>query len=249
MDSSRKRSRTQFDGSTNSQENDTGSDNDSQSSVNQSQVGSNVIPTDPGPGIESSDYDTDVEESSDYDTESSYYETDDEDEDFLDKMLALLGKFADVSPLSIQRHQERKALRERTLSVFHAKREEIDRLTRDSNGQCIEAFKMDMNAFAALCELLRTVGGLVAKGQVGIEEQVATFVHTLAHPGDNRFLQDGFGNFDTAYGRNSVMNALATVGKGLFAKPEDIVHGCTDSTWKWFKVTIDHLRTSVWIVV
>ncbi|KAK3226099.1 hypothetical protein Dsin_005961 [Dipteronia sinensis] len=48
---------------------------------------------------------------------------------------------------------------------------------------------MDRNAFAMLCDLLKTRGGLLDDGNVTIEEQVATFVNILAHHNKNRSIQ------------------------------------------------------------
>ncbi|KAK2662536.1 hypothetical protein Ddye_001110 [Dipteronia dyeriana] len=58
---------------------------------------------------------------------------------------------------------------------------------------------MDRNAFAILCELLKTRGGLLNDCNVTIEEQVATFVHILAHHFKNRSIQGCIGALDGTY--------------------------------------------------
>ncbi|KAK3218341.1 hypothetical protein Dsin_012311 [Dipteronia sinensis] len=48
---------------------------------------------------------------------------------------------------------------------------------------------MDRNAFAMLCNLLKTRGGLLDDGNATIDEQIATFVNILAHHNKNRSIQ------------------------------------------------------------
>ncbi|KAK2651356.1 hypothetical protein Ddye_011212 [Dipteronia dyeriana] len=55
---------------------------------------------------------------------------------------------------------------------------------------------MDRNVFAMLCELLKTHDGLLDDGNVIIEEQVASFVHILAHHVKNRSIQGCLGALD-----------------------------------------------------
>ncbi|TQE08993.1 hypothetical protein C1H46_005376 [Malus baccata] len=83
---------------------------------------------------------------------------------------------------------------------------------------------MDRNAFAVLCDLLQTRGGLVDDGHVTIEEQVATFVNILAHHNKNRSMQVRFirsGETISRYIRR-VLRALLNLQEVLFAKPTPI---------------------------
>ncbi|KAK2656298.1 hypothetical protein Ddye_009350 [Dipteronia dyeriana] len=77
---------------------------------------------------------------------------------------------------------------------------------------------MDRNAFAMLCELLKTRGELLDNGNVTIEEQIATFINILAHHTKNRSIQ-----------------ALLRLEDVLFIKPTPVPDDCTDSRWRWFK--------------
>ncbi|KAK0576518.1 hypothetical protein LWI29_018811 [Acer saccharum] len=96
---------------------------------------------------------------------------------------------------------------------------------------------MDRNAFAMLCELLKTRGGLLDDGNVTIEEQVATFVHILAHHVKNRSIQVRFYRSGETISRyvHRVLLALLRLEDVLFVKPTPVPDDCTDSRWRWFK--------------
>ncbi|XP_070672200.1 uncharacterized protein [Malus domestica] len=72
---------------------------------------------------------------------------------------------------------------------------------------------MDRNAFAILCDLLQTRGGLVDDGHVTIEEQVATFVNILGHHNKNRSIQVRFIRFGETISRyvHRVLRALLSL--------------------------------------
>ncbi|KAJ9565642.1 hypothetical protein OSB04_001608 [Centaurea solstitialis] len=74
-----------------------------------------------------------------------------------------------------RRNYERRSLVQRTFTRFQIRSTEIHRITRESDTNCINELRMDRNAFAVLCEMLKTRGGLLDEGNVTIEEQVATF--------------------------------------------------------------------------
>ncbi|KAK3207115.1 hypothetical protein Dsin_021161 [Dipteronia sinensis] len=96
---------------------------------------------------------------------------------------------------------------------------------------------MDRNAFAILCDLLKTCGGLLDDGNVTIEEQVATFVNILAHRNKNRSIQVRFYRFGETISRYvyRVLRALLRLEDVLFVKPTPVPDDCTDSRWRWFK--------------
>ncbi|XP_024993963.1 uncharacterized protein LOC112527510 [Cynara cardunculus var. scolymus] len=102
---------------------------------------------------------------------------------------------------------------------------------------CVNELRMDRNAFAILCELLKTRGGLLDDGNVTIEEQVATFVNILAHHTKNRCLQVRFYRSGETISRyvHRVLSALLRLQDILFSKPTPVEDDCTDRRWKWFK--------------
>ncbi|XP_068329696.1 protein ANTAGONIST OF LIKE HETEROCHROMATIN PROTEIN 1-like [Pyrus communis] len=139
-----------------------------------------------------------------------------------------------------RRQREIASLEQRTFVRLHVRREEINRITRLSDTNCLWELRMDRNAFAVLCDLLQTRGGLVDDGQVTIEEQVATFVNILAHHNKNRSMQVRFfrsGETISRYVRR-VLRTLLSLQDMLFAKPTPIPEDCTESRWKCFKLII-----------
>lgn len=54
---------------------------------------------------------------------------------------------------------------------------------------CIENTRMDRKSFYKLCELLKTIGKLVPTKIMGVEEQVAIFLHIWAHDVENSVIE------------------------------------------------------------
>ena len=139
-----------------------------------------------------------------------------------------------------RRLSERRNLGHRTFCRRQIRATEIQRITHASDTNCIWELRMDRNAFAMLCELLKTRGGLLDDGNVTIEEQVATFVHILAHHVKNRNIQVRFYRSGETISRyvHRVLLALLRLEDVLFVKPTPVPDDYTDSRWRWFKVTI-----------
>lgn len=95
-------------------------------------------------------------------------------------LLILLANFANWLSEYEQRQHERRNLRQRTFTRFQIRSVEIQRITRESDIICVNELRMDRNAFAMLCELLKTRGGLLDDGNVTIEEQL--LLMALPHP-------------------------------------------------------------------
>ncbi|KAJ9558021.1 hypothetical protein OSB04_012635 [Centaurea solstitialis] len=68
-------------------------------------------------------------------------------------------------------NSERENLGQRTFTRLQVRSTEIQRITRESDVNCINELRMDRNAFAMLCDLLKTRGGLLDDGNITIEEQ------------------------------------------------------------------------------
>ena len=64
----------------------------------------------------------------------------------------------------------------------------MDWLIRGSDVTCIEQLRMDRHTFVVLCELLCTSARLKIDGDVGVEEQVAMFLHILTHHVKNQVI-------------------------------------------------------------
>nr|KAJ0199519.1 hypothetical protein LSAT_V11C600338210 [Lactuca sativa] len=106
----------------------------------------------------------------------------------LESYIQLLMCLATISLWLIE-YEEKEAQRrdlsestlESRLDTISKRSTEIHRITHESDENCINELCMDRNAFARLCELLETRGGLLNDGLVTIEEQVAIFLNILAH--------------------------------------------------------------------
>ena len=79
------------------------------------------------------------------------------------------------------RENQRENLGQRTFTRLQVRSTEIQRITRESDVNCINELRMDRNAFAMLCDLLKTRGGLLDDENMTIEEQVAIFINILPH--------------------------------------------------------------------
>uniref|UniRef100_A0A5B7AF72 Putative nuclease HARBI1 isoform X1 n=1 Tax=Davidia involucrata TaxID=16924 RepID=A0A5B7AF72_DAVIN len=128
-------------------------------------------------------------------------------------------------------------VRANSVNRVQAQLDNLDRLINGGDITCIEQLRMNRHTFGILCGLLRTVGRLVDSRYVTVEEQVAMFLHVLAHPVKNRviklrFLRSG----ETMSGHfTAVLKAVIRLQEILLRVPEPILEDCTDERWKWFK--------------
>ncbi|XP_057419128.1 protein ALP1-like, partial [Lotus japonicus] len=102
---------------------------------------------------------------------------------------------------------------------------------------CVEQLRMDTNTFRVLCSLLLVEGGLKEDGLVPIEEQVAIFLHILAHHAKNRVIKFKFQRSGETVSRyfNLVLSSVLRLHGNLLKKPDPIPEDCIDNRWKWFK--------------
>ncbi|KAJ9545498.1 hypothetical protein OSB04_025205 [Centaurea solstitialis] len=135
------------------------------------------------------------------------------------------------------RDNERENLGQRTFTRLQVRSTEIQRVTCESDVNCINKLKIDRNVFARLCDLLKTCGGLLNDGNITIEEHVAIFINTLAHHTKNRTIQVRFYRLGETISRyvHRMLCALLRLEDVLLVKPTPIQDDCTDSRWKWFK--------------
>ncbi|WOL11372.1 hypothetical protein Cni_G20134 [Canna indica] len=79
------------------------------------------------------------------------------------------------------RIEECRTIREYRTLGHETRLERLNQFINHSDVTCIDQLRVDRRSFGILCELLRTVGNLREKRSVGVEEQVAMFLHVLAH--------------------------------------------------------------------
>ncbi|GKD12815.1 hypothetical protein Tco_1197222, partial [Tanacetum coccineum] len=85
--------------------------------------------------------------------------------------------------------------------------------------------------------MLETLGGLRASRNMDIDEQVAIFLHIIAHNVKNRVMRCRFYRSGETISRHfsRVCNAVIRLHSHLLKKPQPIPEDSTDHRWKWFK--------------
>ncbi|XP_061348287.1 uncharacterized protein LOC133293700 [Gastrolobium bilobum] len=96
---------------------------------------------------------------------------------------------------------------------------------------------MNTYTFRVLCSLVRVEGMLKEDGLVSIEEQVAMFLHILAHHAKNRVIKFKFQRSGETVSRyfNLVLKSVLRLQENLLKVPDPVPENCTDDRWKWFK--------------
>lgn len=113
----------------------------------------------------------------------------------------------------------------------------LHRYAYESDNMCISQLRMNMGCFKKLCNMLGTLGGLRASRNMGIDEQVAIFLHIMAHNVKVRVITCRFHRSGETISRlfTRVCNAVIRLHSHLLKKPEPIREDSTDGRWKWFK--------------
>lgn len=113
----------------------------------------------------------------------------------------------------------------------------LHRYAYESDNMCISQLRMNMGCFKKLCNMLGTLGGLRASRNMDIDEQVAIFLHIMAHNVKVRVITCRFHRSGETISRlfTRVCNAVIRLHSHLLKKPEPIREDSTDGRWKWFK--------------
>jgi len=121
---------------------------------------------------------------------------------------------------------------------FSAKRAYLKGLVYSSDVSCYNLLRMHRATFDTLCCMLTDVGGLRPSKNMLVDEQVAIFLHILAHHVKNRVIQYNFGRSGKTISRyfKEVLNGMMRLGDILLKKPVPVPEDSTDDKWKWFKV-------------
>ncbi|KAF7803589.1 protein ALP1-like [Senna tora] len=106
-----------------------------------------------------------------------------------------------------------------------------------NDATCFNQIRMYRSTFDRLCEMLTTLGGLTPTKNMLVDEQVAIFLHILAHHVKNRVIQFEFKRSGESISRsfNRVVECMMRLQGHLLKKPEPIPEDSTDGRWKWFK--------------
>lgn len=112
----------------------------------------------------------------------------------------------------------------------------MHRYAYKSDSMCLSQLRMNRRCFAKLCCMLETLGGLKATVHMNVDEQVAIFLHMIAHNVKNRVLTERFHRSGETISRliTRVCHAVIRLHPYLLKKPEPITEDSTDQRWKWF---------------
>lgn len=123
---------------------------------------------------------------------------------------------------------------------FHNNRIVINRLVYDNDITCIEQLRMNRHTFSTLCRKLELEGGLKPSKYLLVDEQVAMFLHIVAHHVKNRVIKFRFMRSGETVSRyfHKVLHAILRLQCDLLKKHEPVPENSTDERWKWFKVNI-----------
>ncbi|WJX82893.1 hypothetical protein P8452_65599 [Trifolium repens] len=132
---------------------------------------------------------------------------------------------------------ENETLRQRIVDREGLRGEFLESLINGDDITCVNQLRMDIRSFRLLCGLLRTEGKLKEDGPVSVEEQVAMFLHILAHHSKNRVIKFLFKRSGQTISKyfNSVLNGVIRLHEILLSAPDPVLEDCSDERWKLFK--------------
>ncbi|KAG8392001.1 hypothetical protein BUALT_Bualt01G0246200 [Buddleja alternifolia] len=113
----------------------------------------------------------------------------------------------------------------------------LDGLIYESDKTCYEELRMDRFTFRRLCCMLQATGRLKETRNMTIDEQVAMFLHILAHHLKNRTIKIHFLRSGETVSRyfNRVLKVVLQLQGELLKAPEPVSEHSTNPRWKWFK--------------
>nr|KAJ0193109.1 hypothetical protein LSAT_V11C800390720 [Lactuca sativa] len=106
-----------------------------------------------------------------------------------------------------------------------------------SDTTCVSHLRMTRRCFTKLCGMLHTLSGLRTSRQMDIDEQVAIFLHIIAHNVKNRVMIGRFQRSGETISKivTRVCNAMIRLHLYLLKKLEPVTENSTNQRWKWFK--------------
>ncbi|KAF7802772.1 protein ALP1-like [Senna tora] len=120
---------------------------------------------------------------------------------------------------------------------FYSHRRRFREMVYANDVSCFDQIRMCRATFDRLCGMLTTIGGLTPTKNMLVDEQVAIFLHILAHHIKNRVIQVEFCRSGESISRtfNQVLSCMMRLGGVLLKTPEPVPQDSTDGRWKWFK--------------
>ena len=145
---------------------------------------------------------------------------------------------------------ESRTLRKKYFTSYYNRCQNMRRMVYESDTTSVVNVRMNRYAFTTLCEILETRGGLSCSKHMQVDEQVAMFLHTLAHNEKNRIIVNRFQRSGETISRyfKLVLNAVCRLHKEFYKTPMPVPDNELDERWKWFKVSELYLCfITIWI--
>ncbi|PWA71887.1 hypothetical protein CTI12_AA278210 [Artemisia annua] len=132
---------------------------------------------------------------------------------------------------------ESKTLRKRYLVSYYNSLQNMIRMVYESDTTSVVNIRMNIYAFRKLCQILEIRGGLKSSKNIQVDEQVAMFLHTLAHNEKNRIIVNRFQRSGEPISRyfKLVLNAVCQLHKEFYKVPVPVPVNELEERWKWFK--------------
>lgn len=137
----------------------------------------------------------------------------------------------------MNRLRETAIIREKYFMSYHNRHDNMIAMVYESDVTSVVNIRMNRNTFTILCDMLEQRGGLKNSKNMLVDEQVAMFLHTLAHNKKNRIIVNRFRRSGETISRyfKLVLGAVCRLHKEFYKKPVPIPDDETDDRWKWFK--------------
>ncbi|XP_023752843.2 protein ALP1-like isoform X2 [Lactuca sativa] len=138
---------------------------------------------------------------------------------------------------AMNRLEKATILREKYLMSYHNGRDSIHDMVYKSDKTSGVNIRMNRNAFTRLCDMREQRGGLKNSKNMLVDEQVAMFLHVLAHNEKNMIIVERFKRSGETVSRyfKLVLDAVCRLHKQFYKKPVPIPDDETDERWRWFK--------------
>ncbi|XP_038713590.1 uncharacterized protein LOC120007433 [Tripterygium wilfordii] len=96
---------------------------------------------------------------------------------------------------------------------------------------------MNRVTFGNLWSMLKNLGGLKPTKNILVDEQVAIFLHILAHHVKNRVIEFRFKRSSETISQyfRRVLNVVICLHGELLKQPIPVPSNSTDQKWRWFK--------------
>ncbi|KAJ6841877.1 uncharacterized protein M6B38_304435 [Iris pallida] len=155
--------------------------------------------------------------------------------DMMDRLLLLMTMIFIMIILELKATRKRKW--EDAYKRHIVRHVNLNRIVFENDRLCIENIRMDRRTFHNLCHMVRETGRLEPTKNMTIEEQLAIFLHILAHDVKNRIIQRQLMRSGETVSRvvNKVLLSLLRCQALLLKRPEPIPENSTDDHWKYFK--------------